>query len=333
MNAFGIDLGTSNIKIYGSHGSKYFMEKNMIAIEGKKRLYAYGDSAFEMYEKAPDNITVSFPLNYGVIADIENMQSLMKHFLSDIQNGSLKPAEFYVAVPTQITEVEKRAFYELIKDSGVKAKRIMMVEKAAADALGMDVDIKSSQGMLLVDVGFATTEISILSLGGIVVSRLLKNGGQKFDEAIKNAVRKEYGVLIGSKTAEKVKYSIREMSNQNKNAIVYGRDIVTGLPMEKSIDRILVKDCLAELYDQIIDNIMQVLERTPPELGADIYHHGIYLTGGASQVSYLKETIEQKTGLKVNTTGEPMASVVKGLAHIIKNEKYRSLAFMMEGVR
>ena len=184
-NSFGIDLGTSNIKIYSRADDSIMVEKNMIAIENKNTLFAYGDSAFDMYEKAPGNIHISYPLCNGVIADIKNMETLIKNFIGGLMKGNVKPSEFYIAVPTDITEVEKRAFYDLIKDAGVKAKKIMVVEKAIADGLGLDIDVKNSQGVLLVDVGYDTTEISILSLGGIVLSRLIKVGGLKFDDAIR----------------------------------------------------------------------------------------------------------------------------------------------------
>ncbi len=203
-NAFGIDLGTRTIKIYNSHSDNVVVEKNMIAIEDKRNLFAYGDSAFEMFEKAPSNIEISYPLCNGVIADIKNMQMLLRNFVLDCNKGAVKPAEFYIAVPSDITAVEKRAFSDLVKDANVKAKKIMRVEKAVADGLGLDIDVKNAQGILVVNVGFHTTEISILSLGGIVLSRLIKVGGQKFDEAIKNAIRKEFSLIVGSKTAEGV---------------------------------------------------------------------------------------------------------------------------------
>lgn len=330
MNAFGIDLGTSNIKIYNGINDAYFLEKNMIAIEGKDNLLAYGDSAFEMYEKAPDYIEISFPLCNGVIADIGNMQTLMKYFVNDLFKGTVRPADYYIAVPTDVTDVEKRAFYELVKDSNIKAKNVYMIEKAVADGLGMDIDIKTSQGVLVVDVGYDTTEISILSLGGIVVSKLIKTGGNKFDEAIKGAARKEYNLVIGSKTAEKVKYAIHEMETKGKDAIVYGRDIITGLPVEKAISVDLVYECLHEHFMTIIDNVKVILERTPPELGADIYRHGIFLTGGASQIDYFANLLHEETGLVVNVDEEPMATVIKGISTIIKQEKYRTLAYSIE---
>ena len=331
-NAFGIDLGTNNIKIYSRSDDNVLMEKNMIAIENKNTLFAYGDSAFEMYEKAPGNIHITYPLSNGVIADIKNMETLIKYFVSDLQRGSSKPADFYIAVPTDVTEVEKRAFYDLIRDAGVKAKKIMVVEKAVADGLGLDIDVKNSQGVLVVNIGYETTEISILSLGGIVLSRLIKTGGLKFDEAIRAAVRKEFSLIIGGKTAETVKTSLSELEQEGKGAVVYGRDIVTGLPVEREIPTKLVDASLEEHFNTIIDNVKVILERTPPELAADIYRHGVYLTGGASQVSHLAERLAVGTGLKINVAENPMTSVVDGIAKIIKDDNYKSVAYIIEGM-
>ena len=331
-NIFGIDLGTSNIKIYNRADDTILVEKNMIAIENKSTLIAYGDSAFEMYEKAPANIHISYPLSNGVIADIKNMELLVKYFINDLSRGNVRPADYYIAVPFDITEVEKRAFYDLIKESGVKARKILVVEKAVADGLGMDIDVKNSQGVLTVNVGYDTTEISILSLGGIVLSKLIKIGGLKFDDAIRSAVRKEFSLIIGGKTAENVKISLKELEKEGRGAVVYGRDIVTGLPVERELPTSMIDECLMELFYTIIDSIKVILERTPPELAADIYRHGIYLTGGASQVSHLAELIHKGTGLKVNLSENPVTSVALGLAKIIKEDNYKSVAYAIEGM-
>lgn len=327
MNSFGIDLGTSNIKIYNRSDDSVMIEKNMIAIENKNTLFAYGNSAFEMYEKAPGNIHISYPLSNGVIADIHNMETLVKFFISDLCKGNVKPAEYYVAVPTDVTSVEKRAFYDLVRDANVKAKKVMVVEKAVADGLGLDIDVKNAQGVLVVNVGYDTTEISILSLGGIVLSRLIKVGGQKFDDAIRAAIRREFSLIIGGKTAENVKISLNDLEKEGKPAVVYGRDIVTGLPVEREIPTALVDSSLTEHFDTIIDNVKVILERTPPELAADIYRHGIYLTGGASQISHLAELLGTGTGLKVRLSENPLSSVALGLAKIIKDDNYKSVAY------
>lgn len=331
-SAYGIDLGTSNIKIYAKGEEQVFTAKNMIAIENKNTVFAYGDAAFEMYEKAPGNIHISYPLCNGVIADIKNMQCLVRCFINDLSKGNIKQADYFIAVPTDVTDVERRAFNDLIKNANVKAKRIFFVEKAIADGLGMDIDVKNSQGVLVVDIGYDTTEISILSLGGIVLSRLIKVGGLKFDDAIRNAIRKEYNLIIGGKTAEKVKMDLHKLESEGNPAVVYGRDIVTGLPVEREIPTALVGEALKENFNTIIDQIKVILERTPPELAADIYRHGIYLTGGACQVSHLDELISQGTGLKVNVAVNPIASVAVGISKIILDENFRSVAHDINGL-
>lgn len=331
-SAYGIDLGTSNIKIYAKGEEQVFTAKNMIAIENKNTVFAYGDAAFEMYEKAPGTIHISYPLCNGVIADIKNMQCLVKCFINDLSKGNIKQADYFIAVPTDVTDVERRAFNDLIKNANVKAKRIFFVEKAIADGLGMDIDVKNSQGVLVVDIGYDTTEISILSLGGIVLSRLIKVGGLKFDDAIRNAIRKEYNLIIGGKTAEKVKIDLRSLEAAGNPAVVYGRDIVTGLPVEREIPTKLVGEALKENFNTIIDQIKVILERTPPELAADIYRHGIYLTGGACQVSHLDELMNQGTGLKVNVAANPIASVALGISKIILDDNFRSVAHDINGL-
>ena len=317
-NAFGIDLGTSNIKIY---------------------------NRTEMFEKTPGNIHITYPLSNGVIADIQNMETLIKYFMIDLMKGNIRPADYYIAVPWDVTEVEKRAFKDLVKESNVKAKKVMVVDKAVADGLGLGIDVKNSQGVLVVNVGFDTTEISILSLGGIVLSKLVKVGGRKFDaaaatqgnpakfdEAIKSAVRREYSLIIGGKTAENVKIALTELEAQKCGAVVYGRDIVTGLPVEREIPISLVDECLTEHFNTIIDNIKVILERTPPELAADIYRHGVYLTGGASQVNKLAKLMSKGTGLKVNVSEHPIESVALGIAKIINEDNYKSVAYAIEGM-
>lgn len=333
FNAFGIDLGTSNVKIYDGLTDSIISRKNMIAVQkylGQKTVMAYGDEAFEMFEKAPANITVSHPVTCGVIADINHMQILLHNFIMDEVRGNLRSADFYLSVPTDITQVEKRAFFDLVKESNVKARNIFIVEKAIADGIGLNVDVKHSQGILVVNIGYETTEISILSMGGIVISKLIKVGGKKFDESIRNIIRKEYNLLIGIKTAEIVKIALPELEALGEDAIVYGRDIVTGLPVERTIPTSLIERAMHENFESIIDNVRAILERTPPELGADIYKRGIFLTGGSAKIGDLHELISNNTGLKVNFSPNGEESVAFGLSQIIKNERNRNVVYSME---
>ncbi len=332
--AFGIDLGTGNIKIYNNLDGSIMREKNMIAVKNKNTLLAYGDDAFDMYEKSPGNIMTSFPLNNGVIADIKDMQTVLKCFITDLTSKiKYNGADFYISVPKDITEVEKRAFFDLVSDANVKSKRIMIVDKAVADGLGLNIDVKTSQGVLVVNSGFDTTEISILSLGGIVLSKLIKTGGRKFDEAIKNAVRREYSLIIGGKTAENVKIELSDPNHDDSiDPVVYGRDIVTGLPVERQIPVDLIESALNENINTIIDNIKVILERTPPELAADIYRHGIYLTGGSAPLRNFGKLINKGTDLKVNLPDDPISTVAIGLSRVIKEDNFRSVAYAIDGM-
>ncbi len=318
-NAFGIDLGKSTIKIYSRSTDSTIVEKNMIAIQNKSTIRAIGNEAYEMYEKTPESIRVSYPLSNGVIADIKHMGILINSFITQEMKGSVKPADYYIATPYDITSVETRAFTDLIRDSNVKAKKIKVVDKSIAGGLGMDVDVQNSNGVLIVDVGFDTTEISVLSLGGIVISKLIKVGGRKFDDSIRSAIRKEYSLLIGSKTAENVKMELRNLENENKPAVVYGRDIVTGLPIEREIPTDLVNNALIESFDTILDNIKATLEKTPPELAADISEKGIYMTGGGCLIDGLDKLLQEKTGINVMIAQDTVSCVALGTGKALDN--------------
>ncbi|WP_099468143.1 rod shape-determining protein [Konateibacter massiliensis] len=327
-NIFGIDLGTSNIKIYNDDEDAILNEKNIVAIMNKNVLFAVGDEAFEMYEKAPANIKVTYPMSNGVIADIKSMQLILKKMLEKVSKSNLKNADYYIAVPTDITEVEKRAFYDLVENANVKAKKVLITEKAIVDALGLGIDVTSSQGIMIVNIGADTTEISIVSLGGIVVSRLIKIGGNKFDEAIVNYIKRNFNFIIGDKTAEAIK---KELANalepDDTSASVYGRDIVTGLPSELTISSKVIYEAISEPLHSVIDSVKVILERTPPELGADIIRAGIYLTGGSSLIKDLDKMFNKETGLKVNVCDKPSESVARGFSKMINDSAYRKLAY------
>ena len=330
-NIFGLDIGTSNIKIYSKGKDSILNEKNIIAIANKSEVFSFGDEAFEMNEKAPDNIQVSFPVKCGVIADFDNMQILFAEFIKKMSGNhrKLEPADYYIAVPTDITEVEKRAFLSLAKDPRIHAKKIMVINKPVADALGAGVEVMAARGIMVVNIGADTTEISVLSLGGIVRSKAVKFGGNKLDEQIISAVRKAYSLVIGAKTAEYIKYELGSAIKQDEHFVdVYGRHIVTGLPTRCSISSDIVYTCMTDFIKQIIDSIKMILERTPPELSADIIDTGIYLTGGSSAIKGLADLINGETELHVNIADNPSECVVRGIKKIIDNPKYSEVAYI-----
>lgn len=330
---YGIDFGTSMIKIYQKNEGIVLDQKNVIAIANRKNMIAAGDEAFEMYEKAPANIAVSYPVKNGVIADIANMLELLNYMLHKvkIKKGALSQNEFIVATPTDITEVEKRAFYDLIASSNVKAKSIKIVEKPIADAVGAGLDITNARGVMIVDIGADTTEVSIMSLGGIVISKLIPIGGNRLDESIKSFVKKNYNLVIGDKTAENIKKQLASaFPMEEKTVKVYGRNIVTGLPTEVEISSSMVYDSIVDYLYSIVDAIRIILERTPPEISSDIIDSGIYVTGGSSSIAGLDKLFKKETDLKVNICEDPTNTVVNGLGKIMEDKKLSPLAFSLK---
>lgn len=340
--AYGVDLGTSVIKIYKKGKGIVCNEKNIIALKDDKDVLAIGDDAFEMYEKVPGNVKVTKPVKNGVIADIANMDKLFTTLLKNIsKNGRVKGADFVVAIPMDITEVEKKAFIDLVDSS--KAKNVRIVAKSIAAAVGVGIDVNNAKGAMVVDIGASTTEISIISLGGIVLSKLLPLGGDTFNDAIVAAVKKNYNLLIGNKTASKLKKTLGNITKVSNNVYelndeidvensemvtsmaVYGRNMITGLPEQVEVDASLVVDAMHEILCNIMEGIKVILERTPPEISSDIIDTGIYIVGGCATINGLDELIRKNTGLRVNICDKPQNCVVDGVGIIMENNQLSKL--------
>ena len=323
--SFGCDFGTSRIKIYSKESDTIYCEKNMVAIEEKKGMIAYGDEAFDMHEKAPSNIEVLYPMSYGTVASITYMQEFLRSFLESHTKGNLKGSEFVVALPT---DVQDRVFTTLIQGTGLKSKNIQLIDKPVAAGLGLGLDVTQAQGVMLVDVGADTTEISILSLGGMVTSKLIKNGGNKIDEAIGSAIRREFGYFIGNKTAEILKNELGYMPGDTASKReICGRNMALGLPALLDITADFVASAIEEQLKAIVDAIKMILERTPPELGVDLIRNGIFLTGGMANLKGLDGMIAQATNIRVNMVEAPEECVARGLARVINEKEFRGLTF------
>ncbi|MGN0341569.1 MAG: rod shape-determining protein [Roseburia sp.] len=330
-NIYGIDLGTSNIKVFCKATGKIINEKNTIAIVNKNQMYAYGDSAYAMYEKAPDRINVSFPIVNGVIADFNNMQTMMFEILEKYTKGKAHGAEFIVAVPTDITEVEKKAFFDIFYKSKMRPKSVLLCEKPLADAVGLGLDVNEPTGRMIVDIGADTTEISVISLSGLVLSDLLHFGGNRIDESIISYVKRTHELVIGKKTAKALKEELGSgVPGLERSMVVVGRDVVSGLPIEMELTADDIYAAIKENLNSICTSIKMILEKTPPELAKDIIHSGIYITGGASQIHDLDTLFTQITNIKVNTCDTPEESAVRGLNKIVSDEKYNHLGYSMK---
>ena len=331
-NVYGIDLGTCNLKIFCKSTGKVINEKNTIAIVHKNQLYAFGNDAYAMYEKAPDSIQVSFPVVNGVIADYNNMQNMIGEVLEKHVKNHIKNAEFIVAVPTDITEVEKKAFFDLFYKSRFKPKNVLLCEKPIADAVGLQLDVNSPTGFMIVNIGADTTEISVISLGGLVLSDLLHFGGKRIDESIISHLKRNFSLVIGQKTAMYLKETLGCALPEKEEtfASIVGRDVVSGLPIEMDISSTVIYEAIKDNLASICNSIKMILEKTPPELARDIIHSGIYITGGSSKIRRMDELFANITNIRVNTCELPEESAVRGLNKIVSDEKFRKLAFSMK---
>ena len=330
---FGIDFGTNTIKIYRKNDGVIFDEKNIIALCNGE-VMAIGDEAFEMLGKAPDNFLVTYPVRNGVIADIANMLSLLNKAFKIIaeKSGKITGADIIVAAPNDVTEVEKRAFFDLASNSIAKPKKVRVVEKPIADAIGAGLDVMEASGVMIVDIGADTTEVSIMSLGGIVLSKLVPIGGNKFDELIINNVKKKYNLIIGNKTAETIKKKLAYAVNPEHETIkVYGRDVMTGLPTEAEIDSEFVYETISESLRSIVDAVRVILEKAPPEISSDIIDSGIYVTGGSANIKKIDELFGTETELPIKVADDAANTVVNGLGKILEDSsKYGCLAFSLK---
>ncbi len=330
-NVYGIDLGTCNMKIYCKATGKILNEKNTIALVNKDQIYAYGDSAYAMYEKAPEDIQVTFPVNGGVIADLNNLQNMLQIYLEKNVKGKLRGAEYIVAVPTNITKVEKKAFSDIFYKSKLKPKSVLLCEKPIADAVGFGLDVSEPTGIMIVDIGAATTEISVISLGGLVLSDLLHYGGNKIDESIITYVKRKYNLVIGQKTAQAMKERLGSgVPGKTETMGVVGRDVVSGLPVEIEMSAAVVYEAIKDHLGTICNAIKMILEKTPPELAKDIVHSGIYITGGGSKIHDLDQLFKEVTGIEINTCENPEECVVRGLIKIVSDSKFKNLPFSMK---
>lgn len=333
VQKYGLDLGTGTIKIYKEGQGMVLKEKNMIAIRRKTEMVAFGDEAYAMFERAPENIRVYGPVKNGVIAGFHDMKILLDLFLKKIKctNGFIRSNEFYFAVPSDITEVEKRAFFDLAMGSEFKSKDLYIVEKPVATVLGEAIDVLHTPGIMVIDFGADTVEISVLALGGIVSSRLLKIGGNAMNEAICEAVKQKYNLLIGMKTAESLKLELGSALNTVQSfKNVLGRDLISGLPAEVKIESQVVCRPIQELLVQVVRTARNMFEHTPPEVLRSILNLGILVTGEGSRLTNLEMYLERALTVPVIMSDVPDQSVIHGLGVIMADEKLHKLAFSVK---
>lgn len=338
----GIDLGTANTLVYVKNKGVILNEPSVVAIKSKtKNIYEVGANAKKMIGKTPSTIEAIRPLKDGVIADYEITEKMLREFLKLVHKKKFfTNPRVVICVPAGVTQVEKRAVMDVTKEAG--AREACLIEEPMAGAIGAGVDIFEPSGNMIVDIGGGTTEIAVISLGGVVKTTSLRVAGDKLDEAIVQYVRKNHNLIIGEKTAEDIKLNIasayidpdkKDSLDKSENRVyeVRGRNILNGLPRNIKITTEEVYDAIEEHIYQIIEEIKIILERTPPELAADIYQKGLILSGGGALIRELDKKISEEIKIPVTIAEDPLKCVVNGIGKLLDDfEKYKDVIISPE---
>jgi len=318
-----IDLGTANSVVYLQGKGIVLNEPSVVAISvSDRKVVAVGNEAKEMLGRTPENITASRPMREGVIADYQVTEAMLRYFLQKACGRSfLFRPEVMIAVPAGCTQVEKRAVEGAALSAG--ARTIYMIHEPLAAAVGAGIPIAEPSGNMVIDCGGGASESAVISLGGVVVAKSVRVGGNKIDDALANYVRKKYGLLIGETTAEDVKIKIgsalKVNGDKNKNIELKGRDNISGLPRKVEITTNEVVEAIHQPLSQIINMVKSVLEEIPPELASDIIDKGIVMSGGTSLLSQFDKLLTKETGVPCHVIDEPMLAVIKGAGIVLEN--------------
>mgnify|MGYP000881106560 FL=1 len=311
----GIDLGTCNTLIYVRGKGIIIDEPSVVAVEkGTKRIVAVGADAKNMLEKTPSNIMAIRPLADGVIADIDSTERMIKYFISKItpRHKIIKSTRMKIGIPSCITDVERRAVIEAALKAG--AKEVEVIQESLAAAIGAKIPIYEPAGHMICDIGGGTTEVSVISLGGMVITSSIRVGGDKFNEALVKHVKSVHNLIIGQQTAERLKIQIGNAAPDKaiEKMELKGTDAITGLPRRLEIDSVEVREALKEPVKRIVEEIKSVIGQTPPELASDIVDRGIVMTGGGSMLKGLPKLISKETGVPVILVENPLECVALG---------------------
>lgn len=325
----GIDLGTDTIKLRDKSGKRFLYSKNLLALRQNGHVLAVGDAAYEIYEKNPQNIRVVWPMAGGVIANLTEMEIVLSHLLKSFIGTLHAGASLCIAVPSDITQVEKRAFF-LVMRTNINAGRIRLIDKGIADAVSAGLPVLSSRGHMVVNIGADTTEIAVISAGKVILSQTLKVGGRKLDEDIATMVRRKFNLSIGQKSAESLKNNLAFMINGPRlEQKVFGIHTLSGLPKSDVIPSLAVSVAIIDSIDYIIENIKSIYNRIPPQLMKDITREGMYLTGGVSMILNLPEYIRREIGIPLHHMQDPKNSTIRGLVEILNNKDLRQFTYSL----
>lgn len=331
-NDIAIDLGTANTLIYVRNKGIVLDEPSVVAIKNNtKKVLAAGKAAKEMLGKTPESITACRPMRDGVIADFELTESMLRYFIRKVHNNrrTLVAPRMVIAVPSGITQVERRAVIDSAKQAGARDKPMTIMEPMAA-AIGAGLPIHEPHCSMIVDIGGGTTEVAVITLSGIVFCRSIRIGGDEMDRAIVSYVKRKYNLLIGERTAETIKMQIGTvmLDGERKSLDVKGRDLITGVPKTVTLTDAEVNEALLETISNIVDVVHVALENTPPELSSDLVDRGIVMAGGGSLLRGLDKLLAKETGIPVRIAKNPLLCVVEGAGKVLEQIEFFKEALM-----
>ena len=316
----GIDLGTATVIAYVKGKGVVLREPSVVAVDNNtNEVLAVGQEARRMLGRTPGNIVATRPLKDGVISNYTVTEKMLKYFINKINGKSIFAPRIMICIPSQVTEVERKAVIDAAAQAG--ARKVYLIEEPIAAAIGAGIDISKACGNMIVDIGGGTTDIAVISLGGSVVSTSIKVAGDKFDEAVIRYIKKKHNVIIGERTAEEIKVNIGCVypKIQDVEMDIRGRDLSTGLPKTLTIYSSEMMEALIEPAMMIVDAVCSVLEKTPPELAADISDKGIYMTGGGALLDGLDKLLQEKTGINVMIANDTVSCVALGTGKALDN--------------
>ena len=319
----GIDLGTANFLVYVRGRGIVINEPSVVAVNQKTgQVVAIGTEAKKMVGRTPGHISAIRPLVEGIISDFEVTEEMLRYFIAKVHDGSMSMfprPRVVIGIPSEVTEVERRAVEDAAKNAG--AREVFLVEEPMAAAIGVRLPVQDAVGSMIVDIGGGTSDIAVISLGGIVVSRNLRIAGDRLNEDIIRFARDEYKLLLGERTAEDLKIAIGSATQLEEpmEATMRGRDLVTGLPKEVVVDDSEIRRAMKHSLNALISAIKSAIESTPPELVADIMHRGIVLVGGGSLLRGLDQVIAEETHIPVEVAEDPLSAVVRGTGIILED--------------
>jgi len=312
-NDIGIDLGTANTLVNVKDHGIVLREPSVVAVKaGTNEVLAVGDDAKRMLGRTPGNIVAIRPLKDGVIANFEVTEAMLRHFIRKVNNKRRAHPRVVIAVPSGITEVERRAVKESAEQAG--AREVYLMEEPMAAAIGVGLPVQDASGNMIVDIGGGTTEVAVISLSGIVYSRSVRTAGDEIDDAIISFLKRGYSLMIGERTAEDIKIRVGSAYPLPKEITmeVKGRDLVSGLPKTVTINSKEIREALSDPLDTIVDAVRTTLERCPPELAADLVDRGIVMAGGGALLRGLDRRLKEETGLPVHVAEDPLSAVGEG---------------------